>query len=78
MHHLCHSMYHFVLSLSPRLQVFTNSAAALSAEVGPDGEMVRPERSGMRLPAFPDLKGAWQRRVEATEQRRKREAAASK
>ena len=42
------------------LQLFSNSASALGAEVGPDGRMVRPVKG----PA------AWQRRLVATTQRK--------
>ncbi|GAB4824048.1 hypothetical protein N2152v2_011094 [Parachlorella kessleri] len=43
------------------LDLFSNSASALGAEVGPDGRMVRPVKG----PA------AWQRRLLATTQRKK-------
>lgn len=43
------------------MQLFSNSAAALGAEVGPDGQMVHPPSKG---PA------AWKRRLALTAQRR--------
>lgn len=47
------------------LDLFTNSAAALPAELDEHGAMVQPARG------FAGVKQAWQRRVEATAERRR-------
>jgi hypothetical protein len=57
------------------LQLFTNSANALGAEVGPDGQMVRTER---RAGMLSQASQAWNRRVEATAARKRKEAAQRK
>ena len=46
------------------LQLFTNSAAALPAEVDEQGRMVEPQRGA-------GLGAAWQRRQDATAERRR-------
>jgi hypothetical protein len=57
------------------LQLFTNSANALGAEIGPDGQLKRTERRGGVLS---QASQAWNRRVEATAARKQKEAAAAK
>uniref|UniRef100_A0A061S6R8 YggT family protein n=1 Tax=Tetraselmis sp. GSL018 TaxID=582737 RepID=A0A061S6R8_9CHLO len=54
------------------LDLFSNSAAALPCEIGPDGQPVTAEPSGLWTPA----KGlrAWEARMRATRLRRKEEA----
>ena len=54
---------------SPTLQLFTNSAAALPAEMDEHGQMkAQPGAMGA-------IKGAWQRRMEATAERRRQQEA---
>ena len=56
----------------PTLQLFTNSAAALPAEMDEHGQMkAQPGAMGA-------IKGAWQRRMEATAERRRQQKEARK
>jgi hypothetical protein len=57
------------------VQLFTNSAAALPAEIGPDGQMLRTERAGLRVPGLRSAKDAWARRMEGAAARRAAAAA---
>lgn len=60
------------------MQLFTNSAAALPAEIGPDGQLKRTEKRGMQIPGLSQASQAWRRRVEATEERRRQQKLAQK
>lgn len=67
-------MFPYAFLFLCHLQLFTNSAAALPAEVGPDGEMKPSVRRGLQFPGLSQASQAWKRRMEATAERRRREA----
>jgi YggT family protein len=55
------------------LDLFTNSANALGAEIGHDGQMVRTERRGGMLS---QASQAWNRRIQATAARKQQKNSA--
>lgn len=52
------------------LDLFSNSAASLSAEVGPDGQMVHPQTQNGGMGGMGQM---WRRRMQLTEERKEKE-----